>query len=167
MKLIFQCQKTNFSNGLGDANAMVHDGVIFIFVSDIKKVINEKTVSAKTISLHLMISLAKTIDLRSSLIEKRLRGTKRTPHCFFEFFVSIILLGDKSACLRKHSHFLKIRHVVTSVDLNIDLIRKWSFKKFEVLSQSIVCVYRLSLRSVVFEIRGEYLKPPPPPGHSE
>ena len=33
----------------------------------------------------------KTIDLRSNLIEKRHRGTKRTPHCFFEFFLFILL----------------------------------------------------------------------------
>ena len=122
-------------------------------ISHIKKVINGISSPRKTITFHLMTSGAKPTDLWSNLIEKRYRGTRRAPQCFFLFRIRPCFhtFGDKSDCMRK-SRFFKIWHFVTSGDLNIDLTWKWpsvSLRSRQGLSYTI---YRLSLNSVVFEI---------------
>ena len=66
-----------------------HDDVI-LYISRIKKVINEKPSTGKTIIFHLMTSGAKTADGRSNLVETRYREMKRAPQCFFEFCLAII-----------------------------------------------------------------------------
>ena len=71
-------------------------------ISHIKKVINEKPSPWKTTTFHLVTSGVKTMNLRSSLIEKRHQGMKRAPQCFFfRILPSYHTFGDNSDCLRK------------------------------------------------------------------
>ena len=67
------------SSRLDEANAKV---AFYFRISRIKKLLLKTHLREKTIIFHLMTSGAKTIDLRSNMIEKRYPGVRRVPRCF-------------------------------------------------------------------------------------
>ena len=133
-----------------------HDGVLF--VSPIQKVVNEKPSRWKRIFFIWWPLQPKLLDLRSNLIIKSYWGMKGAPHSFFKFFLAIILL-EMQRLFAKNRYFLKIWHLVTSVDLNIDLTWKWPWQSLGSRCGLSYAVYHLSLISVVFKVRWGSLKP--------
>ena len=133
----------------------------FYCISHSKKEKKEKPSLWKTIIFHLMTSGAKTVNLRSNLIETRYWGMERAIHCFF-ILPSYHTFGVNSYCSRKNRYFLKIWPLVMFGDLTIDLTWKWpckSLRSRRVLCNAVCC---LSLSSAVFfRTDGGDLKPPP------
>ena len=130
----------------------------------IKNDINDKPSPWKTIFLHLMPSGAKTIDLRSNLIEKRYRGMKRAPKYFPRILPSYRTLRNNRDCLRKNAIFSKF-----------ELCHLWwhqfwpELKKIFVKVWDLVAVYLIPFTACrkyrsIRDWRG-FLKPPPPPRH--
>ena len=68
-----------------------------------------------------MTSGAKTVDIRSNLIEKLYRGTKRTLQCFFFLVLPNYDTLEIIAIVCEKHYFLQIWPSVTSDGLNIDL----------------------------------------------
>ena len=164
LKLTFQDKKVNFRTGSTRRTRWCQ---FYFRIFDIKKVINEIPSQWKMAIFHLMTSGAKTIDLRSNLIEKRYRVMIRASKCFFLILPSYDTFGDNSDCLRKNRCFLKVLNLVTSGDL---AILTWPENN---LSKSLrsrrglsYAVYRLSLRCLVFEFGGGGGGTPPPPPHA-
>ena len=106
-----------------------------------------------------MTSRAKTVDLMLNLIGKRYRGMKRALQCFSLILPSYHTFGDNSDCSRKNRYFLQNWPLVTSILTWPENGLSKSLTSRRGLS-NVVC--RWSLGSVVFEIRGGFLKPPPP-----
>ena len=111
-----------------------------------------------------MTSEAKPIDLRSNLIEKRYRGLRRVPLCFFRIFPSSYhIFGDHSDCLRKKSllyqnlPFGDLWWPQYWPDLKMTSV------KFEISSRSILCHLPLvaKLRSFRDTTRGGNFWSPP------
>ena len=100
LKSTLHGQKVNVPNQLDEANTMI---IIFIFVS------YQKPISVKTVTFHLLTSGAKTIELRSNLIEVPYRGMKRAPQCFFfRIFPSYHTFGDNSTCFRNKTNIFSV-----------------------------------------------------------
>ena len=75
----FKVKKDMFRTGSTRQTRWCH----FIFLSLMSKSYQRKPSPWKTITFHLMTSGAKTVYLRSNLIEKRYRGMKRALQCLF------------------------------------------------------------------------------------
>ena len=129
-------------------------------ISRIKNVINKKRLP-ENYMFSLMTSGGKTLELRSNLIAKRCKNTKRAHHCFFQILLSYHTFGDNSVCLRKITIFSKF-HLWWPLVISI---LSWpenglgkTLRSCHFISNA---VYHLSLSSEVFEIRWGFLKPPP------
>ena len=116
-----------------------------------KNVTNEKMVSVKTIIFHLMTSEARNVDLMSNLIYKRYRDMNKALQRFFIFFLTIKLL-EMVAVVCENVYFLKIRPLLSSGDLSIDLPYNDLCKSVRSRRNLSCAVCHLSFSSVVFEI---------------
>ena len=134
-----------------------HDGAIFILVSLIskKKILMNNYLREKRQSFIWCFFGAKTADLRSNLIGNRCRGMRRAPQCFFQILPGYYAFGDNSDCLKKIVIFSKFDlwwPLVTSILIWPENDLSKSLRSHHGLSY---VAYRLSLGSVVFEIRWE------------
>ena len=121
-KLTFQCQKEHVSNRLDEVNTMV--SLLFSYLP-YQQVINGKIISMKNVNFPFDGLGSQTVDLMSNLIKKTLPVHEKGSQMHFWILLSYHTFEDNSDCLRKNHNFLKILHLVTSGDLNIDLTWKW------------------------------------------
>ena len=152
----FKVKKYMFRTGSTRQKRWCH---FLYFCISYQKVINEKPYQWKMIICKLMTSGAKTIDLRSNLIEKRYGGMKDALQRFFESFLAILEII--ALVCEKSRYFLKIWPLVTSGDLSIGQTWKWSRKSLRSCRRLSYAVCRLSLSSVVLEIQGGVTGPQP------